>query len=269
MAAGPRARGSGSRASARRSCRATRGRSCYTRCCLYDMPPDRDFVVDRVPGAAAAVGLHRRGARGEVRRPARADPLRARDRRRDGVPDRGVPGRPAGARRPGRSRPATGSVASPRRPERSAGRCSLRISSIAEAAGERNAAGRVATWMLRNGRSGPSERRTTDWCGGNSARSGQQRDAGAGADELADRGVVVALERHARDEAGPRAGAAATWPPEVASGHVDPGLVREVLEPDVLLARERMVAMQRELEVILEQVDHLDALGGALRRGRR
>jgi sarcosine oxidase len=26
------------------------GPELYTRCCLYDMPPDRDFVVDRVPG---------------------------------------------------------------------------------------------------------------------------------------------------------------------------------------------------------------------------
>jgi monomeric sarcosine oxidase len=26
------------------------GQELYTRCCLYDMPPDRDFVVDRVPG---------------------------------------------------------------------------------------------------------------------------------------------------------------------------------------------------------------------------
>ncbi len=26
------------------------GPELYTRCCLYDMPPDRDFVIDRVPG---------------------------------------------------------------------------------------------------------------------------------------------------------------------------------------------------------------------------
>ncbi len=26
------------------------GPELYTRCCLYDMPPDRDFVVDRLPG---------------------------------------------------------------------------------------------------------------------------------------------------------------------------------------------------------------------------
>jgi sarcosine oxidase len=26
------------------------GPELYTRCCLYDMPPDRDFVLDRVPG---------------------------------------------------------------------------------------------------------------------------------------------------------------------------------------------------------------------------
>jgi glycine/D-amino acid oxidase-like deaminating enzyme len=26
------------------------GPELYTRCCLYDMPPDRDFVVDHVPG---------------------------------------------------------------------------------------------------------------------------------------------------------------------------------------------------------------------------
>jgi glycine/D-amino acid oxidase-like deaminating enzyme len=26
------------------------GPELYTRCCLYDMPPDRDFVVDFVPG---------------------------------------------------------------------------------------------------------------------------------------------------------------------------------------------------------------------------
>ena len=28
------------------------GPELYTRCCLYDMPPDRDFVLDRVPGHA-------------------------------------------------------------------------------------------------------------------------------------------------------------------------------------------------------------------------
>jgi sarcosine oxidase len=35
------------------------GPELYTRCCLYDMPPDRDFVVDLVPGhprVAVAVG---------------------------------------------------------------------------------------------------------------------------------------------------------------------------------------------------------------------
>lgn len=26
------------------------GPHLYTRCCLYDMPPDRDFVLDRLPG---------------------------------------------------------------------------------------------------------------------------------------------------------------------------------------------------------------------------
>jgi sarcosine oxidase len=26
------------------------GPELYTRCCLYDMPPDRDFVIDFVPG---------------------------------------------------------------------------------------------------------------------------------------------------------------------------------------------------------------------------
>jgi sarcosine oxidase len=26
------------------------GPELYTRCCLYDMPPDRDFVVDLLPG---------------------------------------------------------------------------------------------------------------------------------------------------------------------------------------------------------------------------
>ena len=26
------------------------GPELYTRCCLYDMPPDRDFVVDALPG---------------------------------------------------------------------------------------------------------------------------------------------------------------------------------------------------------------------------
>ena len=35
------------------------GPELYTRCCLYDMPPDRDFVIDHVPGQpriAVAVG---------------------------------------------------------------------------------------------------------------------------------------------------------------------------------------------------------------------
>jgi sarcosine oxidase len=35
------------------------GPELYTRCCLYDMPPDRDFVVDRLPGhprIAVAIG---------------------------------------------------------------------------------------------------------------------------------------------------------------------------------------------------------------------
>ena len=49
MAAGPRAR--------RRVARFAEsilpgytGPELYTRCCLYDMPPDRDFVLDFVPG---------------------------------------------------------------------------------------------------------------------------------------------------------------------------------------------------------------------------
>jgi len=34
------------------------GPELYTRCCLYDMPPDRDFVLDAVPGAEGAfVGI--------------------------------------------------------------------------------------------------------------------------------------------------------------------------------------------------------------------
>ena len=77
------------------------GPELYTRCCLYDMPPDRDFVVDLLPGHPRHRGLHRRRARGQVRRRARPHPGRARDRRHDGAPDRGVPRRPARARRSG------------------------------------------------------------------------------------------------------------------------------------------------------------------------
>lgn len=40
------------------------GSELYTRCCLYDMPPDRDFVIDFVPGhprVAVAVGAGHAG----------------------------------------------------------------------------------------------------------------------------------------------------------------------------------------------------------------
>ena len=59
--------------------------------------------------------------------------------------------------------------------------------------------------MLRNGRSGPERAQHDRLVRREQREVRQQRDAGAGADELADRGVVVALERHPRDEAGARA----------------------------------------------------------------
>ena len=64
------------------------GPELFTRCCLYDLPPDRDFVVDRVPGHPQRPGLHRRRSRGQVRRGARTDPRRPLHRRRHRPADR-------------------------------------------------------------------------------------------------------------------------------------------------------------------------------------
>ena len=87
-----------------------------SRTCLYDMPPDRDFVVDRLPGRGARARLHRRRPRGEVRRRAGPHPGRPRAGGRDAAPHRGVPRRPPGDDRPGLPAPVPAHAARARRP---------------------------------------------------------------------------------------------------------------------------------------------------------
>ena len=147
------------------------GPELYTCRCLYDMPPDRDFVSTgpRTPDR----GLHRRWARREVREPARRSSRELTLEGGTDVPDRALPGRPPGAHRPGlrprlpAGRCRGGDLGA------AAGRCSRRISSIAAAAGERKARG---GWRpgWRDSGSGPSGA-ARPGCGGRSARSGAAR----------------------------------------------------------------------------------------------
>ena len=66
----------------------------YTKTCLYTLTPDRDFVIDAVPGHPDASVGDRRRPRLQVRVARRADPDRARDRRADRARPRAVPDRP-------------------------------------------------------------------------------------------------------------------------------------------------------------------------------
>ena len=236
---------------ARASCPATPGPELYTRCCLYDMPPDRDFVVDFVPGPAAHRGLHRRGPRRRSSRRcsgassrelaidgATAFPIEAFRADRPALADPGfAPGYRLGGR--GRGRPEG----------RGAGRCSHRISSIAEAARRAEGLGPGGDLDVarrpRRARASAARRLV----GREQREVGQQRDAGARADELADRGVVVALERHARDEARPRAGARdAPGRRPSRAGRRSTSRARGPRAGRPPCARERMIAVQRELD---------------------
>ncbi len=90
----------GSASSSNTSCPGTAGPELYTRCCLYDMPPDRDFVIDTDARTRAGRSLHRCGPRGEVRRHCSAEysPSSPSTAATD-CADRAVPRRPPGAGR--------------------------------------------------------------------------------------------------------------------------------------------------------------------------
>ena len=80
------------------------GPELYTRACCYDFPPDRDFIVDYVPGSQRVLVVRRRRARGQVRRAAGPGAQRACAGRGEPVPGGGVQRYPAGAERRGRCR---------------------------------------------------------------------------------------------------------------------------------------------------------------------
>ena len=114
----PRRTSPGSSASSRARLPGASGPAARTKTCLYTVTPDRDFVIDRVPGHPGVVVGARGGARVQVRGPVRRAARRA---------SRSTPSPPAARRRSWRSSPperpalrgpATNSAAGGLRPRR-------------------------------------------------------------------------------------------------------------------------------------------------------
>ena len=93
----------------------------YTKTCLYTLTPDRDFVVDTLPGHPNVSVGHRRRARVQVRVAGRADAVGAGDRREDRAGHRAVsdrPGDPAAVESAGELHGVTGVTRGPSRAQR-------------------------------------------------------------------------------------------------------------------------------------------------------
>ena len=134
------------------------GSVLQTKTCLYTLTPDRDFVLDRLPGHRAIVARARVGACVQVRERAGPHPRRARGRRFDAIPGRAwaVRLRPAD---PARSRPRDEIDRLSNVAARVPGRPARHVAHMARAAGvtstvTREASNRIAQRRRRAGGGG-------------------------------------------------------------------------------------------------------------------
>ena len=136
---------------------------------------------------------------------------------------------------------------------------SRRVSSRVATAGVTGAPRRVAAKTFRTGLRGMQRADADVAAHGRERQLRDQADADAGGDQALHRLVIVALEGDAGLEAGGVAGADDVAGAGARDRGLHPGLLAQVLEPDLAPAGESVVWRQGEVEGVLEQLEAADA----------